>query len=304
MQRKDVTFYSQGTRCAAWLYQPEAEQLLPCVIMAHGFGATRVMRLDAYAERFAAAGFAVLVFDYRHFGDSDGEPRQLLDIQQELVDWTAAIVFARSLDSIDADRIALWGTSFSGGHVIELAARDSRIAAVIAQTPFTDGLTTIIPQGIRSALQLAGAGLRDLWHAIRQLPPYYVPAIGKPGTLAAITAPGSFEGYQAMLPADFDAPNRVTARVLLKLTTYRPIKAASRVSAPLLVCICDQDQVTSPRAALKTAQAAPHSEVCHYKGDHFDIYVGELFEETVRDQLAFLTRHLGAKRNIDRAASA
>jgi len=299
MQHKDVTFYSQGTRCAAWLYQPEAEQPLPCVIMAHGFGGTRVMRLDAYAQRFAEAGFAVLVFDYRHFGDSEGEPRQLLDIQQELVDWTAAIVFARSLDSIDADRIALWGTSFSGGHVIELAAHDSRIAAVIAQTPFTDGLTTVIPQGIRGAMQLSGAGLRDLWHAIRKLPPHYIPAIGKPGALAAITAPGSFEGYQAMLPANYDAPNQVTARVLLKLTTYRPIKAASRVSAPLLVCICDQDQVTSPRAALKTAHAAPQAEVRHYSGDHFDIYVGELFEKTVKDQIAFLTLHLMVKQGTD-----
>jgi alpha/beta superfamily hydrolase len=241
--------------------------------MAHGFGATRVMRLDAYAQRFAEAGLAVLVFDYRHFGDSDGEPRQLLDIQQELVDWTASIVFARSLDSIDADRIALWGTSFSGGHVIELAARDSRLAAAIAQTPFTDGLTTIIPQGIRDAMRLVGAGLLDLWHGIRKLPPHYIQAIGKPGALAAITAPGSFEGYQAMLPTDYDAPNRVTARVLLKLTTYRPIKAASRVSVPLLVCICDQDQVTSPQAALKTAHATPQGEVRHYSGDHFDIYV-------------------------------
>lgn len=295
MQRKDVTFYSQGTRCAAWLYQPETEQPWACVIMAHGFGATRVMRLDAYAERFAEAGFAVLVFDYRHFGDSDGEPRQLLDIQQELVDWTTAIVFTRSLDGIEADHIALWGTSFSGGHVIELVARDSRIAAVISQTPFTDGLTTIIPQGIKGAMRLVGAGLRDLWHAIRQLPPHYVPAIGKPGALAAITAPGSFEGYQAMLPTDYEASNRVAARVLLELTTYRPIKAASRVNTPLLVCICDQDQVTSPRAALKTAQAAPKGEVLHYNGDHFDIYVGELFEKAVKDQIAFLTRHLMVK---------
>jgi cephalosporin-C deacetylase-like acetyl esterase len=297
MQRKDVTFYSQGTRCAAWLYQPETEQALPCVVMAHGFGGTRVMRLDAYAQRFAEAGFAVLVFDYRHFGDSDGEPRQLLDIQQELMDWTAAIAFARSFDSIDADRIALWGTSFSGGHVIELAASDSRIAAVIAQTPFTDGLTTIIPQGIRGATRLVSAGLRDLWHETCKLPPHYVQAIGKPGALAAITAPGSFEGYQAMLPADYDVSNRVAARVLLKLTTYRPIKAASRVSAPLLVCICDQDQVTSPQAAQKTAQAAPQSEVRHYSGDHFDIYVGELFEETVKDQIAFLTQHLTVKQS-------
>ena len=82
--------------------------------MAHGFSGVRDQRLDAYAERFAAAGLACLVFDYRHFGDSGGQPRQLLDIGRQLDDWRAAIAFARSLEEVDGDRIGLWGTSFSG----------------------------------------------------------------------------------------------------------------------------------------------------------------------------------------------
>src|ERR1700737_4146534 len=86
-----------------------------------------------------AAGLAALVFDYRHFGASEGEPRQLLDIKLQLADWTAAIAFARTLEGIDEERIALWGTSFSGGHDIELAAHDGRVAAVVAQVPFVDG---------------------------------------------------------------------------------------------------------------------------------------------------------------------
>src|SRR5881392_1074888 len=86
MQRSDVTFQSGGTRCAAWLYRPAENggSPTPCVILAHGFTGVRDQRLDAYAERFAEAGLTALVLDYRYFGDSDGEPRQLLDIRRQL----------------------------------------------------------------------------------------------------------------------------------------------------------------------------------------------------------------------------
>lgn len=91
MTRFDADFTSQGTRCAAWLYVPRCEHPAPVIVMAHGLGGVRSMRLDAYAERFRAAGYAFLVFDYRHFGDSDGDPRQLLDIREQQQDWQAAI---------------------------------------------------------------------------------------------------------------------------------------------------------------------------------------------------------------------
>ena len=107
--------------------------------MAHGFSGVREQRLDAYAERFAQAGMAVLVFDYRHFGASEGEPRQLLSIARQLEDWRAAVAHARSLEGIDTKRIALWGSSFSGGHVIATAAKDPDVAAVVSQAPYTDG---------------------------------------------------------------------------------------------------------------------------------------------------------------------
>src|SRR3954453_69051 len=106
MGREQADFTSDGARCAAWLYRPEGGGEAPCVVMAHGFSGVREQRLDAFAERFAAAGLAALVFDYRHFGASEGEPRQLLDIKRQLADWRAAVAYARSLDAIDPDRIA------------------------------------------------------------------------------------------------------------------------------------------------------------------------------------------------------
>src|SRR6266508_954908 len=108
--RLDVAFPSSGDECRAWLFLPDAERP-PLVILGHGLGATREYGLEPFARRFADAGIAALVFTYRHFGDSGGQPRQLLDIERQLGDWAAALAYARSLDGIDRDRIALWGTS-------------------------------------------------------------------------------------------------------------------------------------------------------------------------------------------------
>src|ERR1700744_1345631 len=107
MQREDVWFNSGSDRISAWLYRPTGNGDAPRVVRAPGLGAVRTMRLDAYAERFSAAGYACLVFDYRNFGDSEGEPRQLLDVDMQLADWAAAVAYARTLDGVDADRIAL-----------------------------------------------------------------------------------------------------------------------------------------------------------------------------------------------------
>src|SRR2546421_475715 len=108
MQGTDVSFTSSGENIAAWLYRPAAPGPQPLVVMAHGFSATRELRLPAYAERFCAAGIGVLLFDYRHFGASGGEPRQLLDIGRQHADYHAALAHARGLSWVDPRRIALF----------------------------------------------------------------------------------------------------------------------------------------------------------------------------------------------------
>src|SRR5665811_990625 len=137
--REDVEFSSGEDTCAAWLYTPAGEGPHPAIVMGHGLGAVKEMRLDAYAERFQAAGYACLVFDYRHFGASAGRPRQLLDIKRQLADWAAALDWTRSRQGLDPARIVVWGTSFGGGHALLTAARNHDVAAAVAQCPFTDG---------------------------------------------------------------------------------------------------------------------------------------------------------------------
>lgn len=290
--RSDFEFTSHETRCAAWLYRPEYSGLSPCVVMAHGFSGVREQRLDAYAERFARAGMAVLLFDYRYFGASAGEPRQLLSIRRQLQDWEAAVAAARALPGIDSARIALFGSSFSGGHVQALAAHDSAIAAAVAQVPFCDGLRNLSELGLSHAIRLATAGLRDVAATFFGLQPYCIPAVGAPGTLAMMVTPDAVAGFANMNPVNSTWHNEVCARIALSVGTYRPGAAAANILCPILYSIGEQDLLTPARLAYDAARRAPRAEVKTYPCGHFEVYAAPFWETVVADQTEFLVRHL------------
>lgn len=292
MRRADVTFESGGARCAAWLYRPGASGTVPCVVLAPGFSSVREQRLDAYAERFARAGLAALLFDYRHFGASEGEPRQLVDIKLQLEDWRGAISAAREQDDIDPDRVALFGVSLSGGYVLELAAEDPRVAAVISQSPFVDGRATLRLLGTANVLRLSAAGLRDQVGAWLNRPPYLIKAVGDPGDLAAMATPDATAGMATITPAGSTWRNEVAARIALRIGAYRPGRRASEVTCPVLVCVCENETLAPPKAALEVADAIPRGEARRYATGHFEICLGEWFERIVADQTEFLTRSL------------
>jgi fermentation-respiration switch protein FrsA (DUF1100 family) len=287
--RSDVTIPSGGERLAAYLYRPDADGDVPCVVMAHGFSATRDDGLPPYAEAFAAAGMAVVLFDYRHFGASSGEPRQLLDIRKQQDDYRAAIAYARQLDGVDPARVALFGSSFSGGHVVAVAAGDPQIAAVVSQCPFADGIAVLRKVPPKNALIATARGLADQAAALARRPPVTMPAVGPPGTFAVMTAADAQPGFEAIVPAGSLWQNRVTARVMLTIATYRPVTKAAKLAMPLLVCVCDADDTTPPAGAVAMAERAPKGELKHYPYGHFAIY----HDEAARaDQVEFLTRRL------------
>lgn len=262
--------------------------------MAHGFSSTREERLHAYGERFADAGYAALIFDYRHFGDSGGQPRQLLHIGRQLEDYRAAVEFARSREEVDSDQIVLWGTSFSGGHVLKLAAEDHTIAAVIAQTPFTDGASAIKAADIKTFLKGSAYGVADVVGSWAGREPVLVPAVGPPGSFAAMTEPGAEQAQKDLVGPDSRWRNEVAARVALTIGTYRPAAKAHRIACPLLVCVATGDLTTPHEPALRVAQRAPRGELREYACGHFDIYDGEWFDRMVGDEVEFLDRHLKA----------
>lgn len=294
--REDTTFRSHGTSCAAWLYRPDEVEAAPIVVMAHGFGAVRGMRLDAYAERFAQAGFAALVFDYRGFGDSDGRPRQVLSVPMQHEDWRAAVAHARTLTGVDTSRVVVWGTSFAGGHVLHLAAEDHDLAAVIAQVPHVSGPAAVRSVPVRISVRLILAGLRDAIGAALGRPPHRVPAVGRPGEIAMMTAPDAWPLVQRLVAADlarFERENVVAARIALLMATYSPGRRAGRITAPTLVQIALKDVVTPVEVAKRAAARIPGAEVRTYDCSHFEPYLDPYFDSVVGDQIDFLTRALG-----------
>jgi hypothetical protein len=292
--REEIRFRSGDARCAAWLYRPARAPgpARPCVILGHGFCGTRAMRLDAFASGFADAGYVVLVFDYRHFGDSEGEPRQLLDIGRQHQDWHAAIAYARACPGVDPARIALWGSSLSGGHVLAIAADDPAIAAVIAQVPHVSGVAAARAAGLLASVRLGKLALQDALRARRGEPPLYVPAAGEPGSVAIMTLPGALAGVRRLIPEGAAIREDVAARIALAMPRYSPGAAVDRVRCPLLVQIAERDTLTPPAPAEAAAARAPRGELLRYPLDHFEMYVEPAFPLVVADQLSFLRRHL------------
>lgn len=290
MNRTDVTFRSGSDDCAAWLFRPSVEGPTPLVVLGHGLGAVKEMGLEAYAERFVAAGFAALVFDYRGFGASGGEPRQWLDVRRQLADWQAAIDFAHTLP--DVTKVALFGSSFGGGHVIRAAAADPRVAAVISQCPFTDGLASLRALDLRSLVRMTPAILHDAVLG-RTGRARGVALAGPPGSAALMTAPDAEPGYYGLLPAGLEFDDHVDARIALHVPLNAPGRAAAKVRCPILFGVCETDSVAPAKQTLTWAATAPRGEVKRYPFGHFDIYQGEPFETAVGDYVEFLQRHLG-----------
>ncbi|OBK86997.1 alpha/beta hydrolase [Mycobacterium sp. 1165178.9] len=298
--RHDVTFTSEGATCAAWLYRPEGVENPPIVVLAHGFAAFRELRLDAYAARFAQAGYAALVFDYRHWGASQGQPRRILDIAKQHADWRAAIAYARSLNNVDTTRVVAWGSSFGGGHVLNLAARDHDLAAAIVQVPHVTGPASAFSQSPKLVARLIAAALRDQVGAWLGREPYRVKGVGRPGEVAMMTSPGAYELVEEMAGGEAAehkreqllAENDVAARIALRVPLYSPGRKVANITAPTLVQLAKRDDVTPYAKAKKIVARIPHGEVRSYDCSHFEPYLDPHFDGIVTDQIDFLNRHV------------
>lgn len=284
MEREDLSFDVDGDSCAAWLYPAVGgEGEGSAVVMAHGLSGTRRDRLGPFAERFATAGFAALVFDHRGFGDSGGE-EDLFDPGRQLEDWRAAIAFARSLPSVHPSRVATFGSSMGGGNALAVAAEDPGIAAAISQVPFLD----IVRQAHRSPPLVTARAV------VAALRGKHLPVVGQPNEAAFINAPGGEEGWRHVVAIGEDSRwrNRCSSRWLLG-RPYRPVRHAATLHCPWLVCVGEADRVARPGPAVAAALRAPRGELRTYPGvDHFDVYDGPEHEALVADQLDFLRRHL------------
>lgn len=290
---KSVSFTSDGMTCRGCLYLPaEAKSKPPIIVFGHGLGTVKEMGLEAYAERFTAKGYACLTFDYRHFGESDGEPRQIIDIKKQLKDWQSAVDFARSLPDVDGSRMVLWGSSFGGGHALVTGSRNTNVAAIIAQCPFTDGVASAMAIDMKTSLKLTGLALLDTAGSLVGRDPVYVPIAAAHGEVGLMNSHDAKPGYLALVPEGFEFRNQAAARLLLHIAGHTPGKIARGIKSPTLLCVCEADTVAPAKATLRHAKNMKTAEVKLYKDGHFDIYTGESFERVIADQIDFLERNV------------
>lgn len=291
-QVKPVGFAVAGDTLRADLYLPTGVQQPPVVVMAHGFGGERRFRLPAFAEYFASNGLAVLLFDYRGFGDSQGQPRGFVDPERHLEDYAGAVAFARSLPEVDGARVALWGTSFSGGHSLVTAARDAGIRAVVAQVPHVDGLVSALGYPPRLLPKASWLAARDVLAAMRGQEPVRMPIVARAGA-CCLAGPDCYDGYLRMIPAGSDWQRDVPARILFTIMTYRPVSEAANIKAPVLMVASPTDSLIPFSATQKTAARIPDCRLELIEGGHFDPYVGAGFEHVVKLECDFLKEKLG-----------
>ncbi len=285
-------FTSGGVRCAGTLYLPDGAERPPVVVMAHGLGAERAFRLPAFAAKFASEGIAAFVFDYRCFGDSDGEPRNLINPWRHINDWLAAIAHVRSLEAIDTSRVALWGSSFSGGHVVAAAAKSKGISGIVSQVPFVNGLSLIRLFSFSFLMSATLNGIRDLLRILTFRKPHLVPIVGKPDTFALMNTPDSWDGYTSLIPKGSRWKNECPARICLMIINYRPMGYARRVKCPALFVIADGDTLVDWKDVVKTADRIQNAEKMLLHAGHFEPYTGELFEKVSARETGFLRKVL------------
>ncbi len=268
--------------------------------MAHGFSAVKEMYLDAFAEVFAAAGLNALVFDNRGFGASDGEPRQEIDPVQQVRDYRHAITYAGTLDEVDPTRIGVWGSSYSGGHVLVLGAIDRRVKAVVAQVPLVSGSANIA-ELVRADFR---AGFRQMFDDDRAArfrgdPPAMVPVVAEdPLAPSALPTPDSWTWFTET--GKTRAPswkNEVTLRTVEMLGEYEPAAYIARISpTPLLMVVAREDHLTPAHLAIDAYERAREPKrLVILPGGHFDAYV-DGFAEASAPARDWFVEHLGAGR--------
>ncbi len=290
-----VSFVSGSTRCAGWLTLPAGPGPHPGLVLAHGLGATHGMLMAQYEQHFAGSGIATLAFDYRHTGESGGEPRQQFSMRRRRRDVEAGLQYLRGHAGIDAARVGLWGTSLGALHVLQVAARRAGLAAVVVQCPIVHGPATLRRNGFRPVVRLAPAIVGDALRRIFGSGRKYVPIVGSPGSRAAVTVAGAREGWYSTVPSGCTFDNRIAAMDVIGIVCASAKRRSTKIAAPLLVCVSRRETLMDPRHGEDIGHTAPRGVVGNYDGDHFQIYHPPLLGELLADQTDFVREHLGVR---------
>lgn len=267
------------------LHKPDGGDNLPAVILCHGFCGIKEILLPAFAQAFAKAGFAAITFDYRGFGDSEGERGRLVPAMQ-IEDILTVVEWAKSQAEIDSSRIALWGTSFGGCHVFEAAVRSADIKGVISQLAFADGEELVT--GNMTAEEKTGfiSTLNKMADKKQATGKEMMVAITK--VLSDEESKTFFEMNKVRYPQmDIKIPFLTVRETLL----YKPAASARQVTCPVLVVIAGSDSVNPPeqgRALFEAVDSENKQLYVEEQARHYDMYSGQHFDNAIRVQIDWL----------------
>jgi pimeloyl-ACP methyl ester carboxylesterase len=278
----------------AWLYEPSTPGPYAVLVMGGGIGLVKSGGLPPFAEAFQAEGYAALSLDYLSFGSSEGTPRNVLSLSQELQDFRDVIAWVRSNPSFDNEKIVAWGSSLGAMNATALIAEGHGLAAAIVQCPAVDGLLAALQVPLWRSLPLTFLAVLDTIGSWFGLGPIYVTTANSTGKhkLAMLSAPDVPDGWARLMPED-DSPflNQIAARGLFSILFHRPGRRTERSIKPYLSVCTEYDTVASLKGAEQAARNAPLGEIVKVKGGHFDVYKGGIsFEESLKAQLEFLKR--------------
>jgi uncharacterized protein len=251
------SFDVAGETCAASIHIPvgDPQSRRPGVVLVHGYGCTQNMRLRPYVAGLTAAGLAVLTYDPRNMGQSDGMPRNRVDPDRLVADAQGAVAALGGVGSVSS--VGIVGFSFGGGVAIEVAAQDPALFALVHVVGFVAGH----PRSEAELAALLPAIEADL----------AVPICGVPGSAAVLPTADAVAGYR-LLDVDGTAVNEVPARSLLATAAFAPGPSLAEVACPALFIVCENDLDVDPAASLAAADSHPRSEVVTYTGGHFDVF--------------------------------
>jgi len=283
---ENITFDAEGTTLRGWLYRPTGNTKAPAIIMTHGWSCIKELYLDKYAEAFARNGYAVLAYDHRNFGESDGYPRQEIDPWQQVRDYRHAITFMQTQPFVDPERIGIWGTSYSGGHVLVVSAIDKRVKCVVSQVPTISGwqgmLRRIFPahwENMRKQFD------QDRTNRFQGEPAQLVPVVPIPNNTTEVShgSPDAWEFFTGKNAPQTDQwrfekwRNEVTLRSIELYSEYEPGSYIERISpTPLLMLVAENDVVAVTDEALKAFNQAREIKKLHiFPGNHFSAYIDQ-----------------------------
>ncbi len=289
--KKEVFFPCNGIKCHAYLYLPKKDEKSPIIVMGMGFGMVKEAHADDYAPYFTEKGIAVFVFDYRRFGRSEGLPRQALYPMDQVSDYRCAISYVKSLDYINPDKICVWGTSFSGGHVMTLLAfPEQGIKCGIAQVPNVYSYKTALEYfgNLEPVISLLSQNQKDCCEG----KPSYMPIVSKDG-FAALMSKEAYD-YYMNVASKFDTfENKITIDSLPQVLAYNPGDYTHLITKPLLMIVASKDKTTPPKLAKEVAEKIKGEVTLkEYDVGHFDIYKHPLLNEIANYEADWAIRRL------------